>query len=133
MPSSMRPTSTKSGVVRGQRQIAENGEPERECDRHAGEYRCGDHADEKDQQIEIAEPVKDRLAEPEQHDQAATAPSATKMARGDAALASRSTANTAISAMPTGSAAARKRIADFERRRRDRQLPRARNRRPARR
>ena len=37
MPSSMRPTRTIVGVLRGQREIAEGGEREREGDRHAGE------------------------------------------------------------------------------------------------
>ena len=54
--------------LRGQRQIAEDRQAEREGDRHAGEDRGGDHADEKDQQVEIAEPVKQRRAEPEQQD-----------------------------------------------------------------
>ena len=42
--------------VRGEREIAEDREPERKGDRHAGEHRGRDHADEKDQEVEIAEP-----------------------------------------------------------------------------
>ena len=46
----------------GERQIAEGGEPEGEGDRHAGEHRRRDDADEEDQQVEVAEPVQHRLA-----------------------------------------------------------------------
>ena len=62
----MRPIEDQKRRLRGQRQIAEHRQPERERDRHAGENRGGDHADEKDQKIEIAETMENRRAEPEQ-------------------------------------------------------------------
>ena len=64
-------TSDQNGErrLRGQRQIAEDGESEGKSDRHACEHGGGDHADEEDQQIEIAEPLKDRLHRPEQRKQ----------------------------------------------------------------
>ena len=69
IPSSMRPTSTISGVWVAEREVAEHREPERKGDRHAGKHRGGDNADEEDQKIEIAELMKDRRREPEQRDQ----------------------------------------------------------------
>ena len=55
--------------MRRQRQIAEDREPEGKGDRHAGKYGGGDNADEKDQEIEIAEPQKHRPGGPEQRDE----------------------------------------------------------------
>ena len=94
--------------LRGQRQIAEDRQAKRESDRHAGEDRGGDHADEKDQKIEVAEPVKQRRAEPEQQDANGDGAECDgKIARAIPALASRNNAKIAISRIPAGSAAAR--------------------------
>ena len=53
MPSSMRPTTTVSGVRVVEREIGEGREPEREGDRHAGEHARGRPADEEDHQVEL--------------------------------------------------------------------------------
>ena len=66
MPSSIRPTITSIGVERRQRQIAEGRQREREGDRHAGEHVDRDHADEEDDQVELAERRQHRAGEPEQ-------------------------------------------------------------------
>ena len=55
------------GVGR-QGEIAENRKPEGKCDRHAGEHRRGDHTDKEDQEVEIAQAMKQRGAQPEQRD-----------------------------------------------------------------
>ena len=54
--------------MRGQREIAEDGEAECKGDRHAGKHRGGDDADEEDQEIEIAELRNTGPATPEQRD-----------------------------------------------------------------
>ena len=63
------PDQDQKRRLRGQRQIAEDRQPERKRDRHAGEHGRGDDADEKDQQVEVAEPVEGGRGEPEQRDQ----------------------------------------------------------------
>ena len=55
--------------LRRQREIAEDRQAERKGDRHAREHGGGDDADEEDQEVEVAEPVEQRLAEPEQRDE----------------------------------------------------------------
>ena len=51
--------------MRRQRQIAEDGKAERECDRHAGKDGRGDDADEENQQVQITELPKHRRGKPE--------------------------------------------------------------------
>jgi len=55
------------GVGR-QGEIAKNCKPEGECDRYAGEHRRRDHTDKENQQVEIAQAMKQRGAQPEQRD-----------------------------------------------------------------
>ena len=117
--------------MRRQRQIAEHREAERESDRHAGEDSRGDNADEEDQEVKIAEPLEDGLAEPEQHDEAGDG------AERDGERPRRSDpgkpkcCENAIKPVPTGSAAARQALVMLQGRRRDEQLLPVHSRRPA--
>jgi len=54
---------------RGQRQIAEDGKPEPEGDRHPGKDAEAGHADEEDDEVEIAERTQQGLGQPEHGDQ----------------------------------------------------------------
>ena len=109
--------------MRRQSEIAEDREPEGKGDRHAGKHRGGDHADEEDQEIEIAEPQKYRPGEPRtarparQWRRATTAMTAARRSATGAAPQRRSS-----SAMPAGMRGGAPRIGDFKRRGRDRQL-----------
>ena len=108
MPSSIRPTSDQSGACVVQHEITECGQPEGERDRHAGEHRRGDEADEEDHQVDVAEA--------QQHGAGAARTRAMITAIRPSAAASgtrrrrptrRNSAITASGAKPTGSAAAR--------------------------
>src|SRR5258705_13246170 len=85
----------------GQREIAEGGKAEAECDRDAGENAKAGNADKENDQVEIAERPQPRLRQPKYPDQQANRPHRAQY------RASRSNANSAIRPMPAGSAAAR--------------------------
>ena len=63
------PDQHRKRRVSCQGEIAENCKPERKCNRYAGEDRHPDHTDKEDQQVEIAQVMKQWAAEPEQRDE----------------------------------------------------------------
>ncbi len=112
MPSSMRPTSTISGVRVVSARYPKIAKSESEGDRNAGEDAEAGHADKEDDQIDIAERTQPRLRQPENRHQQ-TQPRAPRPATilTSPVRASRRNANSAIRPTPTGSAAARQMLA----------------------
>jgi len=97
--------------VRGQRHIAEDRQSECEGDGNAGEDTSPDHTDEEDHQIEIAEGAQPRLRQPEHADHARHGGEREQYRARPADAQQAEQANTAMIAMPTGRAAARKLLA----------------------
>ena len=101
MPSSIRPTTHHERRARGQRQIAEGREAEREGDRHAGEHaEAATTPTKKITQVEVAERPQTaaRPARTAADDDGDRYRSASAMAGVGRARSSRSSANSSISA-----------------------------------